>query len=572
MMSPMRLALSLALLLASPQAWTGVDRFHPAHQPDAQGVRPPLPAPAYGGRATIHLESLPKSLNYALENSGVARRILFELNETLLTEDWNTLELVPNLCASYEVVDPTHFVFHLRPGIVWHDGAPFSAHDVVFSALVYRNTKLATGSKGPQYRRIVGIEAPDPLTVRVAYDKPYFRALVSIGDMPILPAHLYELTKPDDPAWKPSDEEQAEFIAKNPHNREWVGLGPYKLASWEGDRIVAKRFDKYFAPERGGYLDELDWLYVKDDAAAFQALLNGEIDLFARLSTEDYFGSATESELFKSKFAKAWAPSNAYGFLAWNLRREKLADVRLRTALAMAFDFAAFKQSAYRGLANQVLGHGVPESDFYDRELPPLDSDPKAAKELLAEAGWSDHDGDGLADKDGTPLSIEVLYASGNATNEALVVALQNDWSRVGVRVQPLPLDSNAARARVGKREFEAYLSAWAMPSESDPEATFHSKTANGDTSNFPGLADPQTDALIEKLQGELDRKARIPIWHALQRRLYELQPYLWGFSPPRKFAYSQKLRGVEFVRPDPNYVARRWYYPAGTPGTREKR
>src|SRR5258707_12360296 len=99
----MRLAFPLALLLVLPQAWRGLDSFHPAHQPDAKGVRPALPAPAYGGRATIHLEALPKSLNYALESAGVTRRILFELNETLLSEDWNTLELVPNLCSSYEV-------------------------------------------------------------------------------------------------------------------------------------------------------------------------------------------------------------------------------------------------------------------------------------------------------------------------------------------------------------------------------------------------------------------------------------------------------------------------------------
>ncbi len=561
----MRLALPLALVLVLPQAWRGVDTFHPAHQPDEKGVLPALPAPAYGGRATIHLESLPKSLNYAIDSSGVARRILFELNETLLTEDWNTLELVPNLCRSYEVESPTTFVFHLRPGILWHDGAPFNAHDVVFSALLYRNPKVNAGSKGPQYRRIVEIQAPDPLTVRVVYDKPYFRALVAIGDMPILPAHLYE--KPG-----ASEDEQAEFINRNPHNRDWVGLGPYRLVSWEGDRIVAKRFDKYFDPERGGYLDELDWLYVNDDAAAFQALLNGEIDVFGRLSTEDYFGSATSSELFRSKFVKAWAPSNAYGFVAWNLRCEKLKDLRLRRALALGFDYAAARQSIYRGLANQVLGHGVPESDFYDHELAPLPFDPIQAKELLAEAGWSDHDGDGFADKDGAPLSLEIVYGSGNAVNAALIVAMQNDWSRIGVRVQPLPLDPNAARQRVGKHDFEGYIAAWAMPSESDPEATFHSKTANGDTSNFPGLCDPEVDKLIEKLQGELDRKARTGIWHQLQRRLYELQPYLWGFSPPRKFAYSQKLRGVEFVRPDPNYVARRWYWPAGTPGTREKR
>jgi len=565
MKSPMRLALPLALLFALPQAWKGVDSFHPAHQPDAKGVRPALPKPAYGGRATIHLESLPKSLNYAIDTAGVTRRILFELNETLLTEDWNTLELVPNLCASFESESPSAFVFHLRPGIVWHDGVAFDAHDVVFSALLYRNTKLNTGSKGPNYRRIVEIAAPDPLTVRVKFDKPFFRALVSIGDMPILPAHLYE--RPG-----ASEDEQAEFIAKNPHNHDWVGLGPYKLERWEGDRIVAKRFDKYFAPERGGYLDELDWLYVKDDAAAFQATLNGEIDLFGRLSTEDYFGSATSSELFQKNLVKAWAPSNSYGFLAWNLRRPKLQDVRLRRALALAFDFEAFKKSCYRGLATQVTGHGVPESEFYDRTLAALPFDPKAAKKLLEEAGWSDHDGDGFLDKDGEALKIEVLSNSGNAVSESMIVALQNDWSRIGVQLTPLLLDFNSAADRAKKREFDGYLTGWALPTESDPEATFHSKNAGPGTSNFPGLADPEIDALIEKLQGELDRGARTKLWFEFQRRLYDLQPYLFGFSPPRKFAYNQKLRGVEFVRPDPNYVARRWYYPAGTPGTREQR
>jgi len=551
----MRFALPLALLFVLPQACGPCQTAAPST----------LPAPAYGGRATIHLESLPKSLNYAIETSGVARRILYELNETLLLEDWKTLELVPNLCASFEVESPTSFVFHLRPGIVWHDGEPFDAHDVVFSALVYRNPKVNCGSKGPQYRRIVDIQAPDPLTVRVAYDKPYFRALASVGDMPILPAHLYEKKGA-------SEDEQAEFINTNPHNHDWIGLGPYRLVSWEGDRLVAKRFEKYFAPERGGYLDELDWLYVKDDAAAFQALLNGEIDLFGRLSTEDYFGSATSSEAFRAKFEKAWAPSNAYGFVAWNLRREKLQDVRLRRALALAFDFEAFKKSCYRGLANQVTGHCVPESEFYDATLAPLPFDPPGAKKLLAEAGWSDHDGDGYVDKDGAALTIELLSNSGNAVSEAMIVALQNDWSRIGVKLVPQLLDFNSAGDRARKRDFDGYLTGWALATESDPEASFHSKNAGNGTNNFPGLADPEVDKLIEQGQAELDRGARTKIWRALQRRLYELQPYLFGFSPPRKFAYSRALRGVEFVRPDPNYVARRWYFPAGTPGTREQR
>lgn len=584
----MRLALPLALVLVLPQAWRGVDSFHPAHQPDAQGVRPPLPKPAYGGRATIHLESLPKSLNYAIDSAGVTRRILYELNETLLLEDWDTLELVPNLCTSFEVENPTTFVFHLRPGIVWHDGAPFDARDVLFSAELYRNPKVNAGSKALQYQRIVEIRAPDPLTVRVVYDQPYFRALASLGDLALLPAHLYDLSHPDNPRydpeyhrrkkaanpdWRPSADEQAEYINTNPHNRDWVGLGPYKLASWDGDRLVAKHFDAYFAPERGGYLDELDWLFVKDDATAFQALINGEVDLFGRLSTEDWFGSATNSEAFQKGFVKAWAPSGAYGFVAWNLRLPKLQDVRLRRALAMAFDAEAFRKSCYKGLATQVTGHFSPESEAYDRELKPLPFDPPGAKRLLAEAGWRDHDGDGYVDKDGEPLTIGVLTNAGNGVSEQLLVALQNDWSRVGVKLEPQLVDWNSAKQRVVERKFEGYLAAWALPTESDPEATFHSKNAAIPSSlNYPGLADPEVDRLIEKGQRELDPHARAAVWRELQRRLYELQPYLWTFSPPRKFGYSQRLRGVAFVRPDPNYVARRWYLPEGTPGTRPTR
>jgi peptide/nickel transport system substrate-binding protein len=258
--------------------------------------------------------------------------------------------------------------------------------------------------------------------------------------------------------------------------------------------------------------------------------------------------------------------------VAWNLRRPKLQDLRLRRALALAFDFEAFKKSCYRGLANQVTGHGVPESDFYDRELAALPFDPPGAKKLLAEAGWSDHDGDGFVDKDGEALAIEVLSNSGNAVSESMIVALQNDWSRIGVKLVPLLLDSTTARQRVAERQFDGFLTGWALPSESDPEATFHSKNAAlAGSQNFPGLADPEVDRLIEQGQRELERGARAKIWRELQHRLYELQPYLWGFSPPRKFAYSQKLRGVEFVRPDPNYVARRWYWPSGTPGTRAR-
>jgi ABC-type transport system substrate-binding protein len=74
---------------------------------------------------------------------------------------------------------------------------------------------------------------------------------------------------------------------------------------------------------------------------------------------------------------------------------------------------------------------------------------------------------------------------------------------------------------------------------------------------------------LIERGQKELDPAKRAATWKELHRRLYDLQPYLFAFNPPRKFAMNKALRGFQSVPLDPNYVVRRWYYPAGTPGTR---
>lgn len=573
------------------------------------------PAPAYGGRATIHLESLPRGLNYALEGSGILRRILLEVHETLLIEDPHTLELKPNLCTQFRVeasaldkqggrhhgteaelrerlgdklerlIPGTAFVFELRRDVRWHDGAPFDARDVLFSASIYQNPKIDCGERRTQYQKLVEVRALGSHTLVAFYAEPYFRALNSFGDLPLLPAHLYDLTHADharyDPAahadkpadWVPSEEQRAQYINTNPHNRAFVGLGPYRVERFEGDRIRATRFQEYFAPERGGYLDTIDWLFVREDKLAIEALKNGELDVFARLTTEDYFGETTRSESFTRSFVKRHAESGAYWFIAWNLRRPKLEDPRVRLALAMAFDFQAFRQSVYRGLATQLTGHGVPGMPGYDSTLEAHRYDPQAAQALLAEAGWIDRDGDGVLDKDGARFTLSLLSAAGNVMNQLVAVALQNDYARLGILVQPELIEAGVMRERSLSRDFDGFMSGWALASESDPEKQFHSRSAAAPRSpNFPGLADPEVDQLIERAQRELDPTRRAELWRALQRRLYALQPYLWGFTAPRKFAFARALCGVELVRTDPNYIVRQWYYAAGTPGTRATR
>ena len=633
--APSKAAPAVAPRVADPVA---VDEFHPDVPLADAGDLPELPEPAWGGRAIVHLEAMPKSLNYALVGSGYTRRILYELNETLLLEDWETLEWKPNLCRMWQVEDQvifkdgdvrtgknvfvgkledageqwrvvsraadgtvndarfdksraiavergTVFTFHLRDDVLWHDGHPFDARDVWFSWSIYRNPGVDCGEKRNQFAKFVRAEILGSHSIRFTCAQQYFNATRQIGDMTILPSHLYDLSDPDnarydpeyhaarkkeDPDWKPSAEDEAAYVNGNRHNKEWVGLGPYRLVRYDAEGLEAKRFDRYFDKERGGYLDTLRWRYVKDDRAAFQALVNGELDYMNRITADDFFGETVAKPSFSDRFYTGAYTSSVYTYVAWNLNRPKLQDVRVRQALAHAVDLESLRKGFYRGYAEQVTGHFPSHSAMYNRAVKPLPHSRDKAIELLTEAGWYDRDGDGIVDKDGVPLSIELLQQAGNQAVEQLAGKMQEDLAAIGVRLEIRPLELAAIQERSKSRDFDSYSLAWALPTESDPEQVWHSKNAAAGSSNTTGLQDPEVDRLIALGQRELDPAARAKIWHALHVRLYELQPYLWCFNPLRKFAMSRKLFGLQCVAIDPNYVLRRWYYARGTPGTRD--
>jgi ABC-type transport system substrate-binding protein len=617
----------------------GVDAFHPERQPQADGTLPALPEPAYGGRAIVHFESTPSNLNPMLEKSAYARRILYELHETLLLRDWSEpTRTVPVLAERYEVEDTlvrkggrgadhtrivrgkvreegseyvvrtagaekeqrfareefealergTVITFHLRRNVRWHDGHPFDASDVLFSWRLFLNDSVNCDDKRFQYVKILHAECPDPFTIRFYYDKQYFGVLGSIGDLPILPSHLYNLSDPDnvsadpeyhaarkaqDPAWKPDDAEQGDYVNKNPHNRQWVGLGPYRMVAWTNEHLDAERFDGYFDPQHGGYLDTLRWRFIASSSAAFQALLNGELDFFNMLTTDEFFSAELQKPSFTDKFYKGWQETALYWYVGWNMRSPKFQDPRVRRALAQLFDFPEFSRSFYHDLVTQVTGHAPHRSSAYDPGIVPLPYDPTHAVELLTEAGWYDRDGDQILDKDDVPLEIELCIQAGQAAPAAFGARYQESLARVGIRLKLNGLEWNALNERKDKRTFEAIALGWSPPAESDPEQVWHSKWAGAEKSaNHVGLADPEVDRLIEAGQRELDFDARQVIWRRLHARIYELQPYLFCYSAPRKFAMKRTLRGFEAVTLDPSYVLRRWYYPKDTPGTRATR
>jgi peptide/nickel transport system substrate-binding protein len=533
-----------------------VDRSHPD--------RDAAPTPRRGGRVTLHLAAQPASLNYMLDSSASARHLLNELHEPLIRRDWESWEWRGVLAESWDVQDDGRsWTFVLRDGIRWHDGHEFDAADVRFSWSLWKNPGVRCDRRRYMFDKITRCEVLDERTVRFTFGAPYYMAASAFDEsLTILPAHRYDLTDPEHPEHDPdaTAEQQAVHVNEHPLNRDWLGLGPFRLVSNEAQTLVARRFEGYFDPARGGWVDEIRWRVIRDSAAALQAVLEGELDFYDRLSSADYFGGAASTDAFTARCYAGHYFTPYMGYTAWNVKRPRLSDPRVRRALGMCFDWDAFVNGYYRGLAFRVTGEQWIANPAYDRSLEPLEYDLDAARRLLQEAGWYDRDGDGRVDRDGEPLHVELLMPAGNPTSAAFGQLWQERLEELGVELSIAARDFASLRELVLTRDFDALALGLTLAFESDPEQLWHSRWSTGASGNRSGLDDEMVDRLIEAIQVELDTSARVELHHRLQARLYELQPFQFGVCAPRRFAMAKRVRGFQSFALDPGYAVRRWF------------
>jgi len=478
-----------------------------------------------------------------------------------------------------EVVRGGAITFELRQDVLWHPSEGFPEHrfdsgDVLFSWRIYSNPQINCNDRRYQFQKVAEAEVIGLYALRFFLARPDAWAADDLAEMCLLPAHLYDLSDPDNPDYDPaaSQEKAARYVNENPHNRQWVGLGPWRVTSFGNDTIEAERFERYYDPARAGYFDRIRWRSFADDAAALQALLAGELDYFDRLSGDDYLGGQSELEAFRTRCYKALGQGGRYAYVCWNLHNPALADVRVRQAFAHCIDVQKDAlEGFYRGLGNVVSGPFPFYSLAYDHSVEPIGFDLDRARALLAEAGWYDRDGDGWVDRDGQPLKLTYSAITGSLFSSRIGLVLKENLKQVGVDLELNEFDFPTLQQRSMERALDCFSQAWLPPLEPDPEQLWHSRWGKAGvmSQNLSGLEDPEVDALIERGQRELDTNARMEVWHQLHRRLAELAPYLWLVNPATKVAVSKRLFGVQLFHVEPGYDVRRWYLRAGTEGTR---
>jgi peptide/nickel transport system substrate-binding protein len=487
------------------------------------------------------------------------------------------------------IIRESVYEFTLRKGPKWHDGKPITVDDIIWTYETILNKDVLCGHTKSY---IADTFDPDPKkaaqklsddTVRFQLKKQYFAALATFGGiLYILPSHKYGAEK-----FKGDPKGFAEHFNKHPHHRAPVGSGRYKYSKWEPSKFVeVVRNEDYWASQPGQevpwidplmpYLDKIQWITIQSKNAGLKALLNGEIDADFEIEQIDFVSKDYNTAEFTNKYTRVKHLGTPYTYIGWNVRRPDVEpdtakknffkDVTVRTAMTHLIDRQKILNNIHYGLGEMVTGPFFSRGPNCDPKIEPLPYNPEKAKTLLDKAGWIDHDGDGIRDKDGVPF--EFTYNVHNARDYHLKIAeiVKQDIEKAGIKVNIKSTDFNSFIDIVNSRKFDAIRFAWGEPDpvDTDPFQIWHSSQWDNKGSNHTGYGNAEIDDKLVRARRELDFKKRQRLFRQVHKIIADDQPYTFLFNLYELYFYDKKFRNVKFYilgNPNPYYYDE-WFIP----------
>lgn len=438
------------------------------------------------------------------------------------------LNLTGDLAESWDISsDGLEITFHLRKGVKWQDGHEFTSEDVLFGFNTITNPKTPTAYAG-DFLEVQEATAPDPLTFKVKYKKPFAPALSSWGNLVVLPKHMLE----------------GQDITKSNLTRNPIGTGPYKLKEWKTqERIVLEANPDYF--EGKPCIQQFIMRIIPDTATMFLELKQGGLDWMG-LSPIQY-SRQTINQFFDKNFKKYKYLSFSYTYMGFNLTSPLFQDKRIRNAVSHAIDKQELVEGILLGFGEPATGPYKPDSWFYNPDVPKFDYDPEKARKLLQETGWKDTDGDGILDKDGQKFSFTALTNQGNSIREKTAQIIQYRLKQVGIEMKIRTLEWTAfLNDFIDKRRFEAVILGWTTGQDPDIYDIWHSSKTGYKELNFIGYKNNDLDALLEAGRAEFDREKRKTIYFKAQEILANEQPYIFLYVPQSLPVIHQRFKGID--------------------------
>jgi peptide/nickel transport system substrate-binding protein len=451
------------------------------------------PAPRPGGVLRYGLDTDPPNIDPHVATGAASRSVIFQLYNSLLRYGPGA-SLLPDLAERWEVPNPKTYVFHLRRGVRFHNGAPLTAADVKASFERIANPKTNALIRDSLTPNIAGIEITGSHTVRITLTEPQatFLALVARPEAAIVPKALAEANHD---------------FKSNP-----VGTGPFMYAEREpGARIRVVKNPNYF--ERGiPYLDGITFIPLRDDATRVNALRSGAVDMIGYVPWKDMALIERDPRL------QLWGTPGPFMVLMYNVSRKPFDDRRIRQAIGYAVNRQAIVDVVFFGRGAPITGGLIPAGTWaHNADLEgTYKYDPERARKLLAEAGYDPS----------TP--VRLMQSATHAMHYQTGEVVQAELRKIGMNVVLDSVEWPVAVERGFKGDYDFRVHGLAG-NVIDPD--FYSQYFANQSAFYAkpvGFRNDTLDRLLREGRASIDQAQRKRIYHQFEERLLTIAP--WTF------------------------------------------
>lgn len=544
--------------------------------------------PVAGEWVVVHELSDPEGLNPVVTNDASTQGINTRVFERLLVQNSTTLALEPYLAESLPKISEDHlrYTFTLREGPAFSDGHPITTDDVVFTFKFLKNPLIVDAAPLRNYfEAVADVEKHDDRSFTVVMSHPYFMAELQLGSLDILPKHIQDPKNLSDGYTIPQTNEidkaasnqaimqtaawlnKAEIKLEPKYN---VGSGPYMYAERNpGESVILVRNTKWWNKgkdaDRPAYPDKIIYKVVNDRNTAVVALKNQELDFMEFVPAakfQDEIDTTSMRHLVKQAY-----PTNAYLYIGWNADRAVFSDKLTRQAMSHLVDRNALIKQVARGLGQPQNSVLYPSSEEYDKSLPDIPYSPAKAKELLAQAGWTDANKDGVLERTVNgktiPFEFAFLLNAGNESREQIMLLLVDEFRKVGIKASIKKLDWSVFLENLRQHQYDAFVGSWVNdPIPSDPYQIWHSSQIANKGSNYAAFRNKRADELMDLNRLEFDPEKRKAYMKEFQQIVYDEQPYTMLWSVLYPCVYNKRLQNVNFSYVRPGYNPGQWWVP----------
>ncbi|WP_278467281.1 peptide-binding protein [Gimesia maris] len=500
----------------------------------------------WGATINRHVGADLKSTNPIMGSSAVEFEVSSLTGFGLFSFDWNFKPFaVSDTVVSWQSSkDKLYDKVVLRDDLIWSDGTPITAHDIVFTFKTIMNPDVPVPAVRSGTDQIRWIEAYDDQTL-VFFHKESLPTNVWNLNFPIIPKHIYEKELESDPT-----------LQDSPYHVKFenapVTGGPYEIEKRErGQEILLKRRESWYMQDgkqvrTKPYFERVRLRIIEDPNTALLALKNGKIDEMAL--NPELWKTQTEDDDFYKTCTKANGLEWVYFYFGWNCETLFFKDKEVRQAMSYAFNHKEMLDELCYGLYQPCTGiyHETawmapkPMSKPYTQNL-------AKAEKLLDDAGWIDHDGDGIRDKefDGKVIPFRFsIMTSSQPLSLSICTLLKENLAQIGVICEVKPTEFTVMQEKARNHQFQAMFGGWGTGTDPDTSINLWKTEA---ARNYVNYSNPEVDKLFEEGRREFDVEKRAKIYGKIHELLYEDQPYTWLYFRNSFYGFNKDLRGYVF-------------------------